>query len=146
LIHTKKVSVGNFLKRGDDFKDGDLLEVASEAKEVPGEFGVQKVFLMKIGKVEGNLAFNQTSINGMIDAYGENDVKWIGKPVKAWKIKQNVSGKFIDVWYFSHPDAELTENGFVLPVNKPTAGPDVKEEEIPIIDSDEGIDPKDIPY
>src|ERR1017187_263457 len=96
-IHTKKVSIGNFLKKGTDFKDGDILEVASEGKEVQGEFGVQNMFMVKTqdGK-EGNVSFNQTSINGCIDSYGDNDLKWIGKKVKANKIKQNVAGKFLD--------------------------------------------------
>ena len=113
--YTKKVSVGAFLKKGEDIKDGELVEVANEGVEVEGKFGTQNIFLVKTddGK-EGNVSFNQTSINGMIDIFGEDSLKWIGKQVKAHKIKQNVAGKFVDVWYFAHPDAELTESGFVL--------------------------------
>ena len=118
-IYEKRVSVGAFLKKGTDFKDNDLLEIGNEGKEVPGEFGTQDVFLVKLatGK-EGNIGFNQTSINGLVDAFGPDAVNWIGKKVKAVKVKQNVAGKFIDVWYFAHPEAELTENGFVLPAQK----------------------------
>ena len=138
MIHQKKVSIGNFLKKGTDFKDGDILEIASEGKELQGEFGVQNIFMVKFGEKEGNVSFNQTSINGCIDAYGEDDLKWIGKKVKANKIKQNVAGKFLDVWYFAHPDAELTEVGFVLLKDKQATG------EIPVIQDD--IDVKDIPF
>lgn len=133
----KKVSLGNYLKKGVDFKDGDLLEVLNEGKEVSGEYGTQNVFMVKIGDKEGNVSFNQTSINGLIDAYGEDSIGWVGKQVKASKVKQNVAGKFIDVWYFSHPDAELTENGFLLP-NKETSNEKM-------IDVDQ-IDVKDIPF
>ena|SRR3990167_10798 len=115
-IYTKRVTVGQFLKKGEDIKDGDLVEIANEGKEVEGQFGTQDVFLIKLdnGK-EGNISINQTSINGFVDAFGKEAVNWIGKKVKVVKIKQNVSGKFIDVYYFAHPEAELTENGFVLP-------------------------------
>jgi hypothetical protein len=58
--------------------------------------------------------------------------------VKAWKIKQNVAGKFIDVWYFSHPDAELTESGFILASKS-------ADDEIPVIETEE-IDTKNIPF
>ena len=118
-IYEKRVSVGAFLKKGVDFKENDLLEIANEGKEVEGQFGMQDLFLVKLadGK-EGNVGFNQTTINGLVDAYGKDAVNWIGKKVKAVKVKQNVAGKFVDVWYFSHPEAELTENGFVMPIKK----------------------------
>jgi hypothetical protein len=132
-IYEKRVTVGQFLKKGVDIKDGELVEIANEGKEVEGQFGMQDVFLIKTasGK-EGNISINQTSINGFVDAWGKEATNWIGKKVKVVKIKQNVSGKFIDVYYFAHPEAELTENGFVLPSTE------VKEEAT--------IDPADIPF
>lgn len=144
-IYKKRISIGNFLRKGEDFKDGDLLEVANEGKEIQGEFGVQNVFLMKFGEKEGNVSFNQTSVNGMVDAFGEDSLSWIGKQVKAWKIKQNVAGKFIDVWYFSHPDAELTKEGFVLLGKGVTSTAD---DDIPIIETDEGegVNVNNIPF
>ena len=36
MKYQKKVSVGSFLKKGEDIKDGDLVEVANEGKEVEG--------------------------------------------------------------------------------------------------------------
>jgi len=134
-VYEKKVSVGAWLKKGLDFKDGDLVELASEGQEVQGEFGLQNVFLIKAGEKEGNVSINQTSINGFIDAFGKEAVNWISKKVKVVKIKQNVSGKFIDVYYFSHPDAELTESGFIIP----------KKGE-PDIASDEEVKAEDIPF
>lgn len=114
-IYEKKVSIGAFLKKGTDIKDGDIITLANEGKEVPGEYGIQDVFLVKLADGrEGNVGINQTSINGFIDAFGKDAAQWVGKDIKVIKIKQNVSGKFIDVYYFSHPEAELTENGFML--------------------------------
>jgi hypothetical protein len=131
-IYTKKISVGAFLKKGVDFKDGDTIEIANEGKEIEGQFGMQDVFLIKLtdGK-EGNISINQTSINGFVDAFGKEATNWIGKKVKVVKIKQNVSGKFIDVYYFAHPEAELTENGFVLPSTEVHPDGDIAPEDIP---------------
>ena len=138
-IYNKKVSVGSFLKKGVDFKDGDLLEIANEGKEVEGQFGMQDLFLVKFGDKEGNVGFNQTTINGLVDAFGKEAVNWIGKKVKAVKVKQNVAGKFVDVWYFAHPDAELTENGFIMPISK--------EKKTDTIEYPEGeVSPEEIPF
>lgn len=132
--------MGAFLKKGIDFKEGEIIEIANEGKKIEGQFGTQDIFLVKLtnGK-EGNVSINQTSVNSFIDAWGEDSINWIGKKVKTWKIKQNVAGKFLDVWYFSHPEAELTEVGFVL------KDKEIKNNEIPVIE-EEDIDVKDIPF
>lgn len=116
MEYEKKANLGEFAKKGVDFKSGDTLVVASEGKKVEGQWGMQDIFLVKLQSgEEKNISFNQTTINGLIDAYGKESNEWIGKDVKAHIIKQNVSGKFIDVAYFSHPNAELTEDGFIMP-------------------------------
>lgn len=129
----KKVSVGQFAKKGVDIVDGDRITIANEGKTVEGQFGQQDVFLVKLKSgEEKNINVNQTSINGLIDAFGEDSIQWIGKEVKVWLINQNVAGKFVKVLYISHPEAELTENGFVVASN--------------IIHPDGDIDPSDIPF
>ena len=130
-IYEKRVSVGSFLKKGEDIKDGDTVEIANEGKQVPGEFGVQDIFMVKAGEKEGNVGFNQTTINGLIDAYGPDSMKWIGKKVKVIKVKQSVSGKFIDVYYFAHPDAEFTEDGIVMPNKKKDNDEEINIEDVP---------------
>ena len=130
--YEKRVSVGKFLKKGVDFKDGDLLELANEGKEIEGQFGTQNVFLVKLANgTDGNVSINQTSINGFIDAFGKDAANWVGKKVKTVKVKQNVSGKFIDVYYFAHPEADLTEDGFVLPSTEVHPDGDIAPEDIP---------------
>ena len=112
--YKKTVSVGSFLKKGVDLKNGDMVQIASEGKDVEGQFGIQHLFLLKLkdGK-EGNVAFNQTTINGLVDAFGEDSINWIGKECRVWLIKSNVAGKFVDVLYISHPNYDLGDNGFV---------------------------------
>lgn len=141
MLYQKRVSVGAFLKKGEDIKDGDIVEVANEGKQIEGNYGTQDVFLVKLkdGR-EGNINFNQTSINGLIDAYGKDSINWIGKKIKATKIKTNVAGKFVDVYYFSHPDAELGDDGFIMPSNGDAIP--IVEEPMP---EEEDLDVNDIP-
>ena len=133
MIYKKKVSVGQFAKKDVDYKNGDKVTVANEGKQVEGEWGMRDVFLVKLPNgEEKNITFNQTSMNGLIDAYGADSKLWIGKELTIHLITQNVSGKFIKVTYLSHPEAELTETGFVLPSN--------------LVSPDGEIDPADIPF
>lgn len=149
---TKKVSVGSFLKKGEDIKDGDLVEVKTEGTKVPGEFGVQDIFIVKTtdGK-EGNVGFNQTSINAMIDGFGEDSKNWVGQKIKVWIIRQNIGGSFKQVLYFSHPNAEFTDEGFTLEgvdkkvVSKVDSPKNISDEDIPVIEEEE-INIKDIPF
>ena len=116
-LYKKKISVGQFLKRGEDYKNGDSLEIANEGKQVEGQFGLQDVFLMKLANgMEGNVSINQTSLNNLIDGYGEDSKNWIGKKVKVMVITIPGQGSR---YYFLHPDAEVNEDGdFVLKSNQ----------------------------
>lgn len=114
MQYKKTVSVGAFAKKGVDIKNNDIVTIANEGKQVEGQFGLQNLFLVKLTNgEEKNISVNQTSLNGLIDAYGDDSMSWIGKEVKVWLIKQNVAGKFVDVLYVSHPQYDLGDNGFV---------------------------------
>ena len=143
-IYKKKVSVGAFLEKGKDIKDGDIVEVANEGKEVEGQFGMQNIFLVKTKDKEGNVSFNQTSMNNMIDGFGEDSLKWVGQKVRVWAILSNVQGKMIKVYYFSHPTAEIGEDGsFSIPGKQKTA-----DEQLDEMAGEQGevVNPEDIPY
>jgi hypothetical protein len=129
-IYQKKVSVGKFIDKK-TLKEGELITIASEGKEIEGQFGVQHIFAVKLANGdEGNIAFNQKSINNCIDAFGTDSVKWIGKEVKVWKLRVMVSGKLQWVVYLSSPDAEMTDDGeFVLKGSEPTEI--ISEEDVP---------------
>lgn len=119
MRYTKKVSVGAFAKKGVDINNGDMITIANEGKQIPSAFDPEKtqdVFLVKLKTgEEKNINVNQTSMNGLIDAFGDDSLNWIGKEVKCHLITQNVSGKFVKVLYIAHPMAELTETGFQMP-------------------------------
>lgn len=112
----KRVSVGQFLEKGVDIKDGDIVTIGSEGKKTEGEYGMQDVFLLKTATKEGNMTFNQTTINCLIDAFGDDSKNWVGKKVKTVAVLSNMKGKMVKVYYFMHPNSELSEDGsFKLP-------------------------------
>lgn len=112
MEYQKKVSVGQFAKKGEDYKDGDIVTIRDEGKQVEGQYGIQNVFSVKLANGdEKNMSLNQTSINNLIDAYGSNSKNWVDKKVKVWLILQSVSGKMVKVTYLSHPNAEISEDG-----------------------------------
>ncbi len=133
----KKVSVGQFVKPG-DLKDGDVVTIANEGKKIQGTFGEQDVFLIKLPNgEEKNVNLNQTSLNALIDAYGDDSINWIGKIAKVWFLKMMVSGKMCNVKFFSHPLAKMNDDGsFSLPKD----GVDTKPKD------DDEVNPDDIPF
>ena len=135
-IYKKRELVGSFLKKGVDFKENDLVEIANEGKQIEGQYGQQDVFLIKTkdGK-EGNINFNKTTINNLIDAWGENSLQWIGKQVKVWAVLSNVQGNMIKVYYFLHPDTELDEGTGQFVIMKGSV--DVDSEDIPVVEDAE---------
>ena len=141
-IYKKRISLGNFLRKGEDYKENDFVEIANEGKQIEGKFGPQDIFLVKLANgIEGNIPFNSTSINNVIDAFGEDSKNWIGKKIKVWTILSNVQGKMIKVYYFAHPDAELNEEGvFELPSGKKSEGIPVVEEGEPLPEEEESLE------
>ena len=128
--YKKTVSVGAFAKKNVDIKNGDLITIANEGKQVEGQFGLQNLFLVKLTNgEEKNISVNQTSLNGLVDAFSEDSIKWIGQQVKVWLIKQNVAGKFVDVLYISHPNYDLGDNGF-FPKGKTPEGKTSEDAEL----------------
>lgn len=116
MIYKKKVSIGAFAEKGVDIKDNDIITIANEGKQVEGQFGMQDIFLVKLANgEEKNVALNQKSLNNLVDAFGEDSTKWIGKEAKVWIVKCMVSGKFQKVLYLAHPDAQMMDDGsFVM--------------------------------
>ena len=138
MQYHKKVSVGAFAKKGIDINNGDLVTISNEGKQVTGQYGPQDVFLVKLANgEEKNISVNKTSINGLIDAFGDDSINWIGKQVKVWIIKSNVAGKFVDVLYIASPRAELTDTGFVLKKLERPAGLKPKKVVAPVVVEEE---------
>ena len=112
MLYEKKATVVNFAKKGEDIHDQDIIQLANEGQQVPGNFDkVQNIFLAKMANgSEKNISVNQTSINNLVDAFGKDSKQWIGKDIKVWLNRENVSGRFVQVMYLTHPDQVLGES------------------------------------
>ena len=131
-VYKKRISVGEFAKKDVDYKNDDMVTILNEGKQIEGQYGTQNIFLIKLPNGdEKNVSFNQTTMNGLIDAYGKDSKEWMNKEVKIHLISQNVAGKFLKVTYISHPEAELTENGFTLPSTAVSEEGEIDPENIP---------------
>lgn len=120
MIYTKKETAdGNFAEKGKDICDGDTVTIKDEGKEVEGKYGSQNVFTIATKNGEFLMSFNQTSINALIDQWGIDSLKWVGQQVQVHAIKQNVAGKFLDVYYVAPIGFTMGDGGFVPsgPVN-----------------------------
>jgi len=111
----KKQSLGNFAEKGNDIKDGDIISFLNEGEVVHGDYQgkptTQNIFVIKcVDGQEKNLGVNQTSINNVVDSYGKESKEWVGKPLRVWLNRENVSGTFRLVVYLTHPDLDLECN------------------------------------
>jgi hypothetical protein len=129
----KKVSVqGEWVKVGEDIKDGDIITIANEGKVITGDFGDRPVFKVATKNGEKNLSFNQTTMNNLIDAYGEESNEWQGEKIKVWIMRQSVGGKPKNVVFLTAPEWLLGDDGFYNPKGDiPVIEEEVKTDEIP---------------
>lgn len=109
-LYQKKISVGQFAKKDEDYKNGDIVTIVNEGKKIEGKFGEQDVFMVKlVSGNEKNITFNQTTINNLVEAFGQDSKNWVGKEVKIWLIIQNVQGKRVKVTYLASPSWIMNE-------------------------------------
>lgn len=125
----KKITIqGDWVKVKEDIINGDIIKIIDEGQLLPGDYGERHVFKVLTNENgEKMLTFNQTSMNYLIDAYGEETGEWKGKNVKVWLVKSNVGGKMKDIVYLTAPDWVEGTDGFYPPTEK---------EEIPIIEEE----------
>lgn len=125
----KKVNIQiqtEWIKIKEDVFDGNIIGILDSGIKIEGRFGLQSIFKVSTKNGDRSLSFNQTSINHLIDAYGDDTEEWVGKSIKIWIVKSNVSGKMKDVVYLTAPDWIEGKDGFVPP-----------EDKIPLVEDDE---------
>lgn len=117
ILQKTEIQQGNyapFAKKCVEILNGDKISIRDAGRQIQNRFNPEKMqtvftVLTKFG--ERSLNFNQTSLNALIDAFGEKTDDWINKTVNVLIFKQNVSGKFLDVVYLAPDGYEMTENG-----------------------------------
>lgn len=101
---------GEYAKINQDIKDGDTIKILDEGQIVTGDYGDRHVFKVNTKNGEKNLTMNQTSLNNLIDALGDDTSKWIGQDIKAWVIRQSVSGQLKNICYLTAKDWGMVED------------------------------------
>jgi hypothetical protein len=88
----KKIELKPCLK-AQDFQDGQIVKVTTFIKEVVDvetKFGDNTIIYLEDGD---SVFMNATSLNNIINAYGEEDSLWIGKPIRVICKKDPVFSK-----------------------------------------------------
>lgn len=134
---------GEYAKINTDIKDGDTLVIKDSGQMIPGDWGDRHVFKVETRNGERNLSFNQTSMNNLIDAYGEDTEMWIGKNAAAFVIKQMVGEGLKNVCYLAGEGWTMTDDGKFVGPNAPKRSSG--EDNYPYPEA-EGIDPSNIPF
>lgn len=124
---------GDYAKKGEDIKDGDLIKILDHGQVVTGDYGDRMVFKVQTRNGEKNLSFNQKTMNNLIDAFGDDTDNWPNKDVKVFMVKAMVSGKFQNIVYLAHPDWVMNDDG------------SFSKDSIPVIETDDG-DPGPVPF
>ena len=94
-----------------DIKNGDIVTILNEGVTESGQWGDQHNFKIKTRNGEKKIAFNQATINVLIDEFGEDSLKWINKDVKVLIKKAVVAGEKREICYFISGDWKLDEYG-----------------------------------
>ena len=78
-----------------DIQNGDKVEIKNDGQLVPDKFGDGEKYEFLISTRNGDRLtnFNQSSVNVLVDAYGEETLNWVGKEVKVLTKKGVWGGK-----------------------------------------------------
>ena len=92
-----------------------------------------------------NVSLNRATINGLVDAYGEDSKGWMGHYLTVEIEKMRVAGKAVTALYLIPAGYEKIDDseGYTKIVKKGSV-----QDEVPTVnlDDDEWINPEDIPF
>lgn len=112
-----------------DIKDGDTIKILDAGNVEQGAFGEQNNFRIKTRNGEKKLAFNQSSINVLIESFGDDTEMWIGRDVRVILRKGTYAGKRGIATYIVTEGWKLDEYGeLVKEGNEPPA--EIYDEEV----------------
>lgn len=147
MKYTKSSPVQGGWAKASEITTGTLVKLVTETVPVEGEFGTQDVAKARFkGSDEPkNVRLNKTTLNGLIDAFGEDSKLWINQILTAHTEKALVAGKRVTILYLVPEGYELKENseGF-MGIIKKDGETRVEKDKVPY--PDEEINPSDIPF
>mgnify|MGYP001559588972 CR=1 FL=1 len=151
-IYQKQNFVGGVWVKGSEVVTGSKVKIVSETNPSPSKFtnkdgtvkmqDVAKVRFQGIEEVK-NMNLNRATLNGLVDAFGEDSKKWIGQVLTAITEKMVVGGKRVTAVYLLADGYELKEDegGYMIIINP-------AKETVQVAPSDglDEVNPEDIPF
>lgn len=121
-----------------DITNGDVVKFLNAGSVVMGEHGEQQVFSIETRNGSKNVALNQSSINALIEVYGEDSDGWVNREARVLTKKDVVAGKKVIIAYIVPKDYVLNEYGELerrASDSEKSVDPDAEE-----------LSPEDIPF
>lgn len=151
MKYTKQEGIrGAWLEKTMELNDKKA-KLVSETKPVEGQYGNQDVakIIVQGDKETKNVGLNKPTINGLIEAFGDDSNNWTNKVLTIRTEKMIVSGKRVIGFYLIPEGFELTEDaGGYLVITRIGKAEDKKEEkEEKVVEyPEDDINPDDIPF
>ena len=151
MIYQKITSQGKWAKAS-ELVSGNQAKIITETTSQPSSFlnkdGSPK--LQDVCKVQFqglpeplNVSLNRATINGLVEAFGEDSKKWVNHLLKVETEKMRVAGKAVVALYLIPEGFKKIddENGYALIVSENKVA-----EELPTINVDEEVNTDDLPF
>lgn len=103
-----------------DIKHGDKVTILDAGQIETGNFGDQHYFKIKTRNGEKKAPFNQTTINILVEAFGDESEHWVGKEVNVIMKKTVIGGKKVMPAYFVTDGWYFDDFGDVVKDDEPT--------------------------
>lgn len=144
MKYQKQQSIGGAWVKGSEVQSGSRCKLMSETSPMQSQFKNEKtgeVKMQDVAKIlfsgeteEKNISLNRATINGLIDAFGDDSALWQGQVLTAETEKVRVAGKAVTAVYLVPEGYERVddENGYTVIVKKGTTVG--APEELPSID------------
>lgn len=127
-----------------DLQNGDTVTILDEGiVETHPTYGDQHKFVVKTRNGDKRASFNQSSINVLVDAFGEDSEQWKGKEVKVLIKKTMIANERRIVAYFVTEGWYIDDFGDL--VNDTPPAPRTDAAGAPDYPADE-VKPEDIPF
>jgi len=84
-----------------DLQNGDTVTILDGGETEQGNYGEQIVFVVKTRNGDKKFTMNQTTVNVLIEEFGDDTETWVGKEVKVLTQKKVIAGKKCVVAYLA---------------------------------------------
>lgn len=143
--YSKSQAIAGAWVKGSEVQSGTRVKLVSETNPMPSQFQNKdgSVKMQDVAKIQfsgeaepKNISLNRATINGLVDAFGEDSADWMNHVLLIETEKVRVAGKAVTAVYLVPEGYERVddENGYTVIVKKGTqvSAP----EELPSIDQD----------